>query len=403
MATPGALRILHITPYYSPAWAYGGSTRVAVELCTRLASRGHSVTVYTTDAQDAERRAEPGEHLIDGVAVRRFRNLSNRLAWGRMFVPLGFGQAVARAVPTFDVVHLHEVRSLLNVWALPALLRSSVPVVVSPHGGLPLELGRASFKRAFDALYGRRLLARACRLHALSGMEHEQALAFGLPAERVALIPNGIDAGAFDAPADVDSFKRRYDIPFASPVVGFLGRLNAIKGLDFLLDAFARILAARPDAILLLAGPDDGARPGLEAQAERLGIAPSVRFTGMLTDEADKAAAYRASSVYVLPARYEILSLTILEALLNATPCILTNRCALAGQLAGAGVARVVPFGDTSALTAEIAAVLDDPDTAHAEAGRGRQLVVEQFDWESVVDRWLEVYRACLEDAKIGG
>lgn len=397
------MRILHITPYYSPAWAYGGSTRIAYELSTRLAARGHHVSVFTTDALDASRRAPAGEHVIDRVTVHRFRNLSNRLAWRRIFVPLGFPGAVSQAVPRFDVVHLHEVRSLLNVWALPSLLRHQAPYIVTPHGGLPSGLGRAALKRLYDALYGRRLLERACRLHVLTDMERQQLLDLGLPPGYITLIPNGIDSAAFDASVDVESFKRRYDIPLDNPVVGFLGRLNAIKGLDFLIDAFADVLAAHPEAILLIAGPDDGARPALEAQIAQLGIGSSVRFTGMLSRDADKAAAYRASWVYVLPSRYENLPTTVLEALLNAVPCILTDRCGLAAQLAEAGIARVVPYGDASILAGQILAALRDPAASRTQAEHGRRYVIKHFNWESVVDRWLEVYHVCVEHATIQG
>lgn len=390
------LNILQITPYYAPAWAYGGSVRVAAELSVRLAARGHIVTVLTTDALDAERRAAPAEEMLDGVRVIRLPNVSNRLAWRRVFLPGGFAHAVAQHAAAADLAHLHEVRSLLNAAALPALLRAGVPYVVSPHGGLPAELGRTGYKHVFDALWGRRLLANACRLHALTAMERDQYTGRGLPAERVALLPNGIDLHAFDAPADVEAFKRRYDIPFGVPVVGFLGRLNAIKGLDVLIEAFNRVRAEHPDAVLVLVGPDDGARPALEVHAQRLGVAGAVRFTGMLAADGDKAAAYRAADVYALPSVYENLPTTVLEAMLNGVPCVVSERAGLADELAQAGVARVYgPQANDTALTGEILRLLADPAAARNLGERGRAYVQARFDWEAVIDRWEAVYRGC--------
>lgn len=391
------MHILHITPYYAPAWAYGGSARVAYELATRTAAQGHTVTVLTTDALDAARRAAPGMHTIDGVTVHRLPNLSNALAWRRVFLPRGFRQAAAQTVPAAGVVHVHEARSLLNAAALPALRRAGTPTIISPHGSLPVELGRTAYKRVYDALWGRAFLERACRLHALTEMEREQFLALGLPADRTIRIPNGIDVTAADLPADADAFKRRFDIPPGRPVVGFLGRLNPIKGLDFLIDAFALVLAQRADAVLLLAGPDDGARPALEAQVDRLGLRRAVRFTGMLTDEADKAAAYRAADVYVLPSRYENLPITALEALLNATPSIVTDRCGLAAELQAAGIAGVVAFGSAPALAAQILAALAEPGRAREQARQGQAYVREHFSWDVVTAHWLEAYRSCLD------
>lgn len=394
MSSP-PLRIVQIVPYYAPAWAYGGSTRVVYELTRRLAARGHMLTVCTTDALDSHGRLPAGEHQVEGITVMRVANLSNDLAWRRLFIPPGFGAEARRALHGADVAHLHEVRSLLNAQALPALRREGVPYIITPHGGLPIELNRPGAKRLYDALVGRRLLAGACRLHALTGMERDQALAMGVPAERIALIPNGIDFGIAEAAADVPRFKRRYDVLEGAPVVAYLGRLNAIKGVDVLVEAFPAVLNACPDAVLVIAGPDDGLRPALEAQVDRLGIRDAVRFTGMLESERVKAAAYRAADAYVLPSRYENQPTTVLEALLCEAPCVVSDRAGLSHQLAAADVATVAPGEDAPALAAAIAGVLHHPQEARERARRGRDYVRREFDWEAVVDRWEAVYRAC--------
>jgi glycosyltransferase involved in cell wall biosynthesis len=398
-AAPERLRILHIVPYFNPAWAYGGPVRVAYELNKRLVERGHDVLIYTTDALDSSQRSPAGEQIIDGVKVRRFPNLSNRMAWNRLFVPLGFGRNLARLMSQFDVIHLHEFRTLQNAYALPGLRRFHLPYIVMPQGGLPPELGRTAIKHVYDALYGRPLLRNASRLHALTDMERHQYLALGFHDRRIIVIPNGIDVTAFDFEADVAEFKRRHDIPERRPVVGFLARLNRIKGPEFLVDAFAHVLSACPDTILMLAGPDDGVQSEIEAQIDRLGIREAVRFVGFVADEQTKSAAYRASDVYVLPSRYEIQGITVMEALLNATPTITTDRCGLASRLVEAGVARAVSFGDREALIKEIVDVLSHPAQARAEAERGRQLMVEGFNWDILTDQWIEVYRTCIVEA----
>jgi glycosyltransferase involved in cell wall biosynthesis len=397
---PDRLRILHIIPYFNPAWAYGGSVRVASELAAHLAAHGHEVTVYTTDALDARRRLPPGEHLVDGIRVYRFPNLSNALAWDRLFIPLTFGWGLARRMRRFDVAHLHEYRSLQNAFALPALRRCRLPYVVMPHGGLPAELRRTGIKRIYDALYGHRLLEGAARLHALTGMERDQYLALGLPGERIAVIPNGVDVSAFEVEADVPAFKHRHHIPEGRPIVGYLGRLSHIKGLDFLVDAFADVLRQKPDAILVLAGPDDGAQAALQTQIDRLGIAGAVRFTGYIGDVETKAAAYRAFGVYVLPSRYENQPTTMLEALLNRTPGILTDRCGMAGIMRDASVARVVSFGKRAELAATIIDLLDHPQAAGAQAERGRDYVVEHFNWDTLTGHWIDLYRACVAESR---
>lgn len=390
---PDRLRILHIVPYYDPAWAYGGPVRAIYELTVRLAARGHEVTVCTTDAYTATTRAAPGEHTIDGVRVIRFPNLSNSLAWSRIFVPRGMRPALTRLLANADVAHLTEFRSMLNAHALPALRRSGTPYVVMPQGSLPAELGRTSIKRVYDALVGRTLLEQASVLHALTEMERDQYLALGAHPDRIFISPNGIDVDAFNLEADVSAFKREHDIPEGRPIVGFLARLNRIKGPEFLISAFAHVLSQCPDALLVLVGPDDGQRPAVEAQIAQLGIGPSVRFIGYLGDDRSKAAAYRSFDVYVLPSRYEIQGITPLEALLNGIPVITTDRCGLTPTLVREGIGQSVAFGDEASLAASILHVLSSPAGARIAAGRGRDYVTRHFNWDALTDEWVEVYR----------
>src|SRR4051794_34000371 len=71
------VRILHVSPTFHPAWAYGGIPRCAYELCRSLVSLGESVTVWTTDAFDETQRLHEPETVVDAIFVRRFRNLHN--------------------------------------------------------------------------------------------------------------------------------------------------------------------------------------------------------------------------------------------------------------------------------------------------------------------------------------
>lgn len=386
--------LLYVVPYYSPAWAYGGSVRAAYELTWRLAERGHDILVYTTDALDAERRAPAGEHVIDGVRVRRVRTISNKLAWSRLFLTLRFD--LPRLVGQYDIVHLQEARTLQNLYTLPGLLMHKRPYVIMPQGSLPAELARSKAKWLYDHVAGNAMLRNASKLHALTEMEREQYLAMGLPKEKTLVLPNGIKVDAFDIEADVAGFKLAHNVPEGRPVVGFFARINEIKGPEFLARAFERVLEQHPDAILMYCGPDDGAKPSLLQEIERLGIAQSVRFTDFIDGNKNKAAAYRCFDVYVLPSRYESQGITISEALLNRTPAITTDRCGLAIPMGRADVIDTVTYDDVQGLAGKIMDVLHNPASAKARAERGRQYVIERFDWDRLTDEWERVYLECL-------
>jgi glycosyltransferase involved in cell wall biosynthesis len=390
------MRLLHVIPYFHPAWAYGGPCRAAWELARALTRKGHEIVALTTDALDAHHRAKPEFEIVEGVEIHRVPNLSNRLAWSRLFLPLGFGAKLKAELDRADVVHLHEYRSFQNAVALPLIQRLGKPFVLTAHGGLPRLVSRYALKQAYDALVGRRLIQRANRLHALNSMEREQFAQLGGQPEQIAVVSHGINVDDYRTlpPASAETFRRKYNIPADAPLVLFLARLNKIKGVDFLVSAFAEVRRELPQAVLVLAGPDDGYLAEVKRQIESLGLADSVRFTGYL-DGAAKIEAYQAADVYVLPSMYEILGLTLLEALACRATVLTTDRCGLADSLQQNDLGAVVKFGDVIGLKDEIVRALRNPADAQL-AERRRNHVLANFSWEAIAERWETIYQQCV-------
>src|SRR5690348_6233841 len=134
------LRLLHIVPTYLPALRYGGPIRSVHALCRELAARGHDVHVFTTSVDgdgDSDVQLEKPVDL-DGVKVTYFPSRHLR----RLYWSPEMRHALARAVPTFDLVHLHAIY-LWPIWAgARTARRAHVPYVSSPRGMLAPELIR---------------------------------------------------------------------------------------------------------------------------------------------------------------------------------------------------------------------------------------------------------------------
>ena len=388
------MRILHIIPYFYPAWAYGGTCRAAWELARALVRKQQQVVVYTTDALDAHSRALLSFEVVDGVEIHRVRNLSNHLAWKRAFFPLGFGRRLHAALRRADVAHLHEFRSYQNAVALPRMKKVGVPFVLTAQGGLPRIMGRHALKMLYDQSVGQRILRNAARLHALNEMEREQFIELDVEPERVAILPNGVDLEQYRSLPPVDGFRARFDIPEGVPIVLFLARVNKIKGVDFLVSSFELLRRESPQTVLVIVGPDDGYLPEVKRQVQGLGIGDQVRFTGYL-DGDDKLQAYQAASVYVLPSAYEMFAITLLESLACGTPIIATDRCGLADFVHQNDLGSIVTYGDVGGLKNEITRILGRPQDVERRAGYGRQYVLDHFGWDSIAENWLKVYKAC--------
>ena len=389
------MRILHIIPYFYPAWAYGGTCRAAWELARALVRKQQQVIVYTTDALDAHARAKLPLEVVDGVEIHRVRNLSNYLAWGRAFLPLGFGRQLRASLSHADVAHLHEFRSYQNSVALPLMEKMDVPFVLTAQGGLPRIMGRHSLKVLYDQMVGQRILRNAARLHALNEMEREQFIDLGVEPERVAILPNGVDLEQYRSLPPVNGFRARFGIPEGVPIVLFLARVNKIKGVDFLVSSFDLLRRVSPQAVLVIVGPDDGYLTEVKRQVQTLGISNQVRFTGYL-DGDDKLQAYQSASVYVLPSAYEMFAITLLESLACGTPIIATDRCGLADFVRQNDLGSIVNYGDVGGLQNEITRILSRPQDVQRRAGYGRQYVLDNFGWDSIAENWLKVYRDCV-------
>ena len=370
-----ALRILHVVPYYEQAWAYGGIPRLVTTMTRALARRGHHVTVCTTDVRDERTRAASGIPCEPGIDVRMFPNVSNALAYHlQFFTPIGLRTYLTRAAATFDLAHIHACHNLPGVIAAAEMARAGVPYVVSPNGtARPIER-RIVAKRVFALTAGRRMLAGAARIIAVSPSEKAQLLALGIDPSAIGEIPNPIDEAEFDRAPDAAGFRASTGVGEARMLL-FLGKLTPRKGVDVLVRALASL--NRPDAVLVVAGNDMGAGNAIDSLVRHLGLEHRVIRTGLLTGSR-RLDALAAANVVVYPSRDEIFGLVPLEALLSGTPVVVCNDSGCGEVISATGGGLVVPYADVAALSVAIASILADEQDwrtrARAAAGVARRL-----------------------------
>jgi glycosyltransferase involved in cell wall biosynthesis len=402
------LRILHVTPYSAEAWAYGGIPRLAHSLTRGLARRGHRVIVCTTDACDESTRLTPGDQggtrfgawpsrTSEGVQLRVFPNLSNRLAYHlQLFLPLGLEHYLRHHAATFDVAHLHACRNVPGAIAAYHLCQTGVPYVLAPNGTAPLIERRRLAKQVFDVLAGRAVLRAATRVLAVSHAEHVQLCELGVPAERIRVIPNPVDLDEFTSPVIAGSFRRRFALP-PGPLVLFLGKLTPRKRLDVLVRAFAQL--RRPDAALVIAGNDMGSGAATRSLVRELGLEHRAVFTGVLRAQ-QRLEALADSDVIVYPSQHEIFGLVPLEALLSGRAVIVADDSGCGEIVAAIGGGQVVPVGDAGALARAIERVLAEPSVWRAAAADAAVRVKATFGEHIVCSQVDELYREMLAERR---
>lgn len=389
------VKVLQIVSSFAPAYAYGGPARSAYQISKNLSERGHEVTVYTTDAYDSEQRFDPTRHGMDygDLHVSRFRNVSNRLAYeyNICFAP-GMAWRSKQSIDRFDIVHIEEFRTPQAEFARRYATRADIPYVLQTRGGVPRTL-RPKQKWLFDKLAGEKLFRDASRIIATA--ESESGRYFDVfpdtDREKVEHVPNGVDLETYGDVPPEGGFRSEFDVDLDTPIVLFVGRLDDMKGVDLLINAFEDVRAQVLEAELFLVGPDDGLQDDLERQVTSLDLDDAIHFVGPLYGQS-KLEAYADADLFVLPSkyRYESFGNVVIEAMACETPVILTEKCG-AAEWIPSEAGRTVE-ASSAAIGEAIMEILEDDELRTEMAATGRNLVLEKFNWAAVAEQIEDIY-----------
>jgi glycosyltransferase involved in cell wall biosynthesis len=209
-----------------------------------------------------------------------------------------------------------------------------------------------------------------------------------------ALLQNGVDTEHFRlAPPDPDA-RAALGLDPQRPVVGTIGRLEDRKGHDQLLRAAGTMLAAgngrRPQIVIVGDGP---LREKLQAQAESLGVADSVRFAGTVADVRPSLA---AMDVFVLPSHAEGMSNALMEAMAAARPVVATAVGGNTEVVVDGKTGVLIPPADPAAIADAIAALLRDPARAAGLGAAAREFVTQRFGARARVAELEQLYQERL-------
>ncbi len=383
------MHVLQVTPYFPPTWAYGGIPRIVDGLSRALVRRGVRVTVLTTDAYDEARRAGvPADRDHEGVRVLTVRNLSNGLAWRhQLFLPLGARRALEALGELPDLVHLHGHRHLLNNAAAGWARTHRLPWVLTANGTLARHERKVALKAAWDLLVSGSIPREAARCVAVSAADVAQHLAAGVPAERVARIPNGLDLAEFEALPPRGTFRAAHGLG-QRPIVAYLGQISPRKGVDHLLRAWE---GGGPEGAALVIA-------GAPRQGELPEAGPDVLYTGVIGG-VERLALLADADVLVYPSTAEVFGLVPFEGLLCGAPVVVGDDCGCGELIAEAGAGLLVRHADVGGLVARIRTLLRDRVAAEAMVARGRRYIRERLGFEVVAARHEDLYAEVLREA----
>lgn len=369
----------------------GGETHARL-LARELAARGWPITILTRRRE----RTWPARESMDGTTIRRV-GCSGAPRLGKYLMLLPALACLLRHRREIDVLYVCGLRVLgLTGMAFALLTRRPVVLRSEACGELSGDFIFSSPHRAavraprlVRALIAcrNRLYRRADRFLAISRVIRDEFLACGVPASRIAQIPNGIETDAFPA-ADATTRARlraELGLPAESFLFAYSGKLNRGKGLEMLIRAWSRVHAARREAHLVLIGAGGqqflSCEDALRREAEQCNLIDAITFTGYVTRVADYL---RACDAFVFPSENEAFGLALLEALSCGLPALASATGGILDIVEDGVNGRLLPVGDATAWADAMLELMGTTDARRKWGEAGRRTVLDRFSIKSV-------------------
>ena len=386
------MKILMLTWEYPPR-IVGGIARVVYDLSKRLIKDGHDVTVVTYKEGD----------MLDyendkGVKVYRVPNFeinpNNFIDW---IMQLNFN-LVAKTTEIinkegkFDVIHAHD---WLVAYAAKTLKHSfDIPLVATIHateagrnGGIHDEVQRYINDTEWLLTY------EATEVIVNSNfMKGDIQRLFGLPFEKINVIPNGLNLTAFSGLERDYSFRRQYAAD-NEKIILTMGRMVYEKGIQHLVAAMPKILDNYHDAKLVIVGKG-GMIDDLRAQVDSLGISQKVYFAGFLNSR--KVPIYQCADIAVFPSTYEPFGIVALEAMLAGVPTVVSDVGGL-GEIVQHGVNGMKSYaGNPNSIADSILSLLYNPELCANVTKKAKQEVKDNYSWTKIAQDTHFVYQKSI-------
>ncbi len=322
---------------------YGGPSVLIGPLCAALNRlNGTVVELATTDANGADARFDPRDKPAGFVTHLFPRTFSERWKFSA-----GMRSWLRQHAQEYDLVHIHALWSFASFAAGAAAARVNVPYIVQPHGMLSAYTwSRRWGVRQLYWIGCEHRTIRNARAFLATSQDEAKECALARPGAKTVVIPNGVDAEAWEMPKD-PSVLRCLCGPKAGdrPILLFLSRIHPKKGIaDLLLPALTQM---KEDVFLAIAGGVDPHEAGylelVEREIDRLGLGNRVALLGPIA-AAQRWHLFDGAIAFVLPSHSENFGIVVAEAMVRGCPVVVSAAVQAAEHVEAAGAGIVVPL-----------------------------------------------------------
>jgi glycosyltransferase involved in cell wall biosynthesis len=358
-----------------------------------LLKHGVAVDVATTNDNVFEKLVVPLEQPVveEGITYWYFprQSVIYTFSW-----PLWRWLSVH--ICDYDVIHIHALFSFSSTAGAFWAVRRRIPYLVRPLGVLNtwgIRNRRPILKRLSLYAIERNILTNAAVVHFTSEQERCDAQLVA-PGMRSVVVPNPIPSVGGKPRVSRETLLLKYPGLGGKKVVLFLSRLDPKKGIELLLDGFAKLRATRSDIALIVAG--DGNQRCVSAwqrQAEQLKIQDDIVWAGFQEGE-EKRQLLAGSDVFILPSYSENFGIAVVEAMASGLPVIISDQVGIQQDVSRAG-AGVVIRCDAMEVHLALKRVLEN-EALRQNMSTNAQQLASSFSEETVAARLVEIYEKLI-------
>lgn len=377
------MRILNICAY---TWAIGGPARIIYDHTNEVLRQGHQVDILSPMTPGEKSYPVPeGARLIECARTTPISNYYREFS-------IGMYQYLKAHITEYDVIHMHGIWHFGSL--APFLIPNHAVMVITIHGLLDKwAVAHSKWKKDLvTILYQKRLLGKADLIQINNTDEKQDVIRYlGYEPKNMVIIPNGMKLSEYANLPQKGLFRGKHKITPDQQMILFMGRLNIKKGLDLLLPAFLKVHEKLPNAILILAGPDDGYQSETEDFIQKNNLGNKIKLVGMLTDM-DKKEALADADLFVLPSYSEGFSIAVLEAMTSKVPTLVSDRVGFGDYIRKYDAAYLTPL-NSDEVAKGLLKILQDRDYAETLIKSAYKMVTENFDIKVVANQLLEEYK----------
>ena len=391
------MRIMMLTWEYPPK-IVGGISRVVHGIARELGKNGNEVHVATFNEAGMKEFEKDGNVYVSRVNACGI-NANNFVDWALQMNFSLVERCIRLFVETgrFDIIHAHDwlvafaAKTLKNAFKTPL-----ISTIHATESGRNWGIHNDTQKYINDVEWMLTYESWKVIVNSLY-MKNEVKNLFGLPEDKIYVIPNGVNKNRFNGCERDYGFRRKYAAD-NEKLIFFVGRLVNEKGAQVLVDAVPKVLHHFRDAKFVIAGKGPQL-DYLRGKAAVMDISHKVYFTGYISDE-DLGKFFKCADIAVFPSLYEPFGIVALEGMAAGIPVVASDTGGMGEVVCHEVDGMKCYTGNANSLADCILELLFNPGKAEEMKKRALDKVDKIYNWEAISGQTLEVYTKVAEEGR---